>query len=103
LITVFFFHYLNGKKTKKQLKWLFIRFFVISFFLLHGLGFYLFWAFKYNYASDGQLIFIVYESFKYSSISFVILGFLGDMIFHSRKERHITSGHPQCGGGWLAK
>lgn len=84
--TLFFYlKYLKVEKlSSRSLKWLYIKFFTIEFFIIHGLGFYAYWALKLNYASDGQLIFAVYSSFPYSSISFVALGMLGDLLYRKQ-------------------
>jgi hypothetical protein len=88
-ILVFYLKYLKSEKqTDRPLKSLYVKFFIIEFFIIHGLGFYIYWAFKLNYASDGQLIFAVYSSFPYSSALFLVLGFLGDLIV--TKERNGT-------------
>ena len=87
IISTLFFYlkYLkNEKLTGRPLKWLYIKFFIIEFFIIHGLGFYIYWALKLNYASDGQLIFAVYSSFPYSSIMFLVLGSLGDLLYKTK-------------------
>jgi len=84
----FYLKYLKKGKPGRSLKSLYSKFFTLEFFIIHGLGFYTYWAFKLNYISDGQLIFIVYSSFPYSSALFLVLGFLGDLIVS--KDRNDT-------------
>ena len=53
---------------------------IIEYFILHILGFYIYWGIALDFRSDGQLIFAAVSSFPYSSFGFVILGFLVDSI-----------------------
>ena len=48
-----------------------ILFMSIFYFIIHPLGFYLYWAFFLNFRGDGQLIFGAVTSFPDSSISFI--------------------------------
>jgi len=51
-----------------------------EYFIIHSLGFYIYWATSLNFRSDGQLIFGAVRSFPASSFGFVILGVLIDQI-----------------------
>ena len=53
-----------------------IWFFCFQFFILHTIGFYIYWGKTLDYRGDGQLMFLTYYSFKYSSLAFVFLGIL---------------------------
>lgn len=51
---------------------------IIMYFIIHPLGFYIYWALKLNYRGDGQLIFAAVRSFPYSSFGFILIGILLD-------------------------
>lgn len=51
-----------------------------EYFILHPLGFYIYWASFLDFRNDGQLIFGAVSSFPMSSLSFVVLGLLIDLI-----------------------
>ncbi len=57
---------------------------VVEYFIVHTLGFYLYWANTLDFRSDGQLIFAAVDSFPKSSLSFVFIGLFID-IFKSKK------------------
>lgn len=50
--------------------------FILLFITINALGFYVYWGVMLNFKSDGQLIFISFESFKYSSLAFIPIGIL---------------------------
>ena len=52
----------------------------IEYFIIHSLGFYIYWATSLNFRSDGQLIFGAVTSFPASSFGFVALGILIDSV-----------------------
>lgn len=52
---------------------------VIGYFIIHSLGFYIYWAISLNFRGDGQLIFAAVESFPISSFGFIIIGLLVDL------------------------
>ena len=52
----------------------------IFYFIVHPLGFYIYWGFYLNYRDDGQLLFGAVSSFPYSSFSFVIIGLILDFV-----------------------
>jgi hypothetical protein len=51
---------------------------VANFFIVHNLGFYLWWSGQ-NFRGDGQLIFAIYKTYPMSSILFLVIGFLIDL------------------------
>lgn len=51
-----------------------------EYFIIHALGFYIYWGFGLNFRSDGQLIFGAVSSFPISSFGFVVIGTLIDSI-----------------------
>lgn len=53
---------------------------LIFWLIIHPLVFYIFWGIKWRYRSDGQLIFGVLETFPVSSISFVMIGAIVDIV-----------------------
>jgi len=53
---------------------------IIAYFIVHSLGFYIYWGVSLNYRSDGQLIFAAVNSFPFSSFGFVFIGFLIDIV-----------------------
>lgn len=53
---------------------------IIEFFILHILGFYIYWAVSLDFRNDGQLIFAAISSFPFSSFGFVIVGSLVDLV-----------------------
>ncbi len=53
---------------------------VFEYFIIHTLGFYIYWATSLNFRSDGQLIFGAVTSFPISSFGFLGLGILIDMV-----------------------
>ena len=53
---------------------------VFEYFIIHPLGFYIYWATLLNFRSDGQLIFGALTSFPISSFGFVGVGILIDFI-----------------------
>jgi hypothetical protein len=61
--------------TKKKV----ISLMMVFYFVVHPLGFYIYWALCLNFRSDGQLIFAAVYSFPVSSLSFVVFGFLLDL------------------------
>jgi hypothetical protein len=62
---------------------------IVEYFILHALGFYVYWATSLNYRSDGQLMFAAVDSFPASSCGFFIIGILIDVVKSDRK----VSGH----------
>jgi len=53
---------------------------ISEYFVIHSLGFYIYWASSLNFRSDGQLIFGAVNSFPISSFGFVGIGVLIDSI-----------------------
>ncbi|MBF6642883.1 hypothetical protein [Chryseobacterium indologenes] len=54
---------------------------LIFYFIIHPLGFYIYWGLFLDFRSDGQLIFSAITSFPYSSIGFIIFGILIDQVW----------------------
>ncbi|MBK7129342.1 MAG: hypothetical protein IPM74_07480 [Crocinitomicaceae bacterium] len=52
----------------------------IEYFIIHALGFYIYWATSLDFRSDGQLIFGAVSSFPASSFGFVTPGILIDSV-----------------------
>ncbi|MFT3950093.1 MAG: hypothetical protein QM763_24220 [Agriterribacter sp.] len=46
---------------------------MICYFIVHPLGFYIYWGVKLNFRGDGQLISAAVDSFPITSFSFIIL------------------------------
>ncbi|SIS46651.1 hypothetical protein SAMN05421766_10236 [Zobellia uliginosa] len=57
---------------------------IIQYFIIHTLGFYIYWATILDFNRDGQIYFGALESFKYSSFGFILLGLLIDF---SKKKK----------------
>jgi phosphatidylglycerophosphate synthase len=57
-----------------------ILFMIVTYLIIHPLGFYIYWAISMNFKSDGQLIFGAVSSFPFSSLSFIALGLLIDLV-----------------------
>jgi amino acid permease len=53
---------------------------VFEYFIMHTLGFYVYWAFSLDFRTDGQLIFGAVTSFPISSFGFIGLGLLLDVV-----------------------
>ena len=60
----------------------------IEYFIIHSLGFYIYWATSLNFRGDGQLIFGAVTSFPASSFGFVTLGILIDSV----KNKTLSTG-----------
>ena len=52
----------------------------LMYFLVHSLGFYIYWGAFLDFRSDGQLIFSAIISYPISSFMFVFLGLLIDLV-----------------------
>lgn len=55
---------------------------VLLYFIVHPLGFYLYWGLKLNFRSDGQLLFGAVNSFPFSSFSFLVFGCALDYVWN---------------------
>lgn len=53
---------------------------LLEFPIVHSLGLYIYWGTWLDFRSDGQLIFAVFASFPVSSLSFVLIGWLIDLV-----------------------
>ena len=61
---------------------------IFFYFIIHPLGFYIYWALFLNFVGDGQIIFEAATSFPYSSISFILLGILIDLVWKKEYIKH---------------
>lgn len=52
---------------------------ILNYFLVHPLGFYIYYS-TLGFRGDGQLLFGIYETFAFSSFSFLFLGVLIQII-----------------------
>lgn len=53
---------------------------IFEYFIIHSLGFYIYWATELNFRSDGQLIFAAIKSYPMSSFAFLGVGLLIDIV-----------------------
>ncbi len=60
---------------------------VFEYFVIHALGFYVYWGTSLDFKSDGQLIFTAVKSFPANSFGFLGLGLLMDIIKKRPLER----------------
>lgn len=51
----------------------------MQYFIIHALGFYLYWGIVLDYRSDGQIAFASVSSFPISSFGFIIIGLIIDL------------------------
>lgn len=65
----------------------FILYLTLQFFVLHPLVFYIKLSSNWARASDGQVMFMIVESFPYSSWTFLILGILTDIFRHQVQKK----------------
>ncbi len=77
---------IKGNNTKKTL-WIY---FAIQFFIIPVIVFYLKTSSDWNKASDGQFFFGIYEVFPISSLAFITIGVLVDVL-RNRKIKNSTS------------
>jgi uncharacterized membrane protein len=57
----------------------------VMYFIVHSLGFYIYWGVALNYRGDGQLIFAAVYSFPKSSWVFIPIGLIIDVTKNSKK------------------
>lgn len=50
------------------------------YFIVHALGFYIYWGMSLEFRGDGQLIFAAVDSFSYSSWAFIPIGLIIDLV-----------------------
>ncbi|HEY5744911.1 MAG TPA: hypothetical protein VIU12_02435 [Chryseolinea sp.] len=55
------------------------------FFIVHSLGFYIYWGVALHYRGDGQLIFAAVDSFPKSSWTFIPIGLIIDVTRNFRR------------------
>jgi DMSO/TMAO reductase YedYZ heme-binding membrane subunit len=61
----------------------------IMFFIIHSLGFYIYWGVALHFESDGQLMFGALISFPISSFTFVLIGLLIDFAKNRALKKYI--------------
>jgi len=61
----------------------------ILYFIVHSLGFYLYWGIALHFESDGQLIFSSLISFPISSFAFILIGLLIDFVKNKALTRYV--------------
>ncbi|MDH6310401.1 hypothetical protein M2451_003288 [Dysgonomonas sp. PFB1-18] len=59
----------------------------MSYLIVHPLVFYIYWAIKLDYRSDGQLIMGSFYTFPISSLWFFILGLIIDLVISLTENR----------------
>jgi uncharacterized BrkB/YihY/UPF0761 family membrane protein len=59
----------------------------VIFFIVHSLGFYIYWGLVLNYRSDGQLIFAAVDSFPKSSWTIIPIGMIIDVTKNFKRQR----------------
>jgi hypothetical protein len=70
---------IKSRKTKLSNELIF-GIMTFEYFIIHALGFYIYWATSLNFRNDGQLIFGAVTSFPMSSFGFIGLGILIDIV-----------------------
>lgn len=50
------------------------------YFIVHALGFYVYWGMSLEFRGDGQLIFAAVDSFPFSSWAFIPIGLIIDLV-----------------------
>ena len=66
-----------------------IAIFLLTYFIVHSLGFYIFWGVSSGFRSDGQLIFGAVISHPISSFAFVFIGLLIDFAKNRNLEKNV--------------
>lgn len=81
-VSIFYFSS-EAKRVKESTSFridLFLGYMFIQFLIIHPLVFYINWGIKLNFRGDGQLIFGIMDTFPISSLSFVGLGLITEII-----------------------
>src|SRR5690606_27482168 len=60
----------NGQISRRRI----IIVMTILYFIVHPLGFYIYWGHVLNFRSDGQLIFAAVDSYPKSGWTFILIG-----------------------------
>lgn len=58
----------------------------LMYFIVHSLGFYIYWGVSLDFRSDGQLIFGAVISYPISSFVFIFIGLLIDTVKNSKLQ-----------------
>ncbi|MGZ4048847.1 MAG: hypothetical protein ACXVPU_08350 [Bacteroidia bacterium] len=61
----------------------------LFYFLVHPLGFYIYWGIELNFRSDGQLMFATMDSFPGSSMSFIFFGLIIDLVKNTATKKEM--------------
>ena len=74
---------------------------LLMYFIVHSLGFYIYWGLVLHFESDGQLIFAAVISYPFSSFAFVLIGLLIDFVKNKALTKYIekmqSSGKEEIG------
>lgn len=54
--------------------------FFLLLFIVHPLGYYIYWGIRYDFKSDGQLFFLFSDSIILSSLFFIPIGVIIDIL-----------------------
>ncbi len=81
----------KGIQENKSVKTTTIIFMISQLFIIHPLFFYIYWAIKLDYGGDGQLLFLIFETFPFSSFFFVIIGYAIDKFITLKKEKLVVN------------
>jgi hypothetical protein len=63
----------------------------LFYFLVHPLGFYIYWGLELDFRSDGQLIFGAIKSFPASSCAFLFIGLIIDWVKNTAVNRSLSN------------
>ncbi|MBB4037571.1 hypothetical protein GGR21_003491 [Dysgonomonas hofstadii] len=77
-----------GKKIIYMSKIKIVLIMLLFYFIVHPLVFYLYWGIQLDFRSDGQLIMEAIRTFPISSLSFIFIGIMIDIV----KNRGIENG-----------
>jgi hypothetical protein len=67
----------------------------VLYFIVHSLGFYIYWGLALNFRSDGQLAFAAVDSFPKSSWTFIPIGLIIDGVKNFKLKQTNKSGSAQ--------
>lgn len=95
IVTTFLYYLLvrvQVKRNNEIVKGVFIGYLVLELFIIHPLFFYIWLSQDWNMAGDGQMMFSIMETFPFSSVTFVVIGLLVDLLTRKiiRKKQTVT-------------
>ena len=64
---------------------------IITYLIVHPLGFYIYWGLGLDFRSDGQLIFGAKTSFPVSSFTFLFIGLLIDIVKNTTANKRFDA------------